>query len=95
MKPESIKEISKENGDVKRPLVDEDFRPSYVQKGVDMRIGIDIASLALKKQVDRIVLFSGDALWLHLPEILSIRLSTVYLKSPLIAVKLYTSNNRL
>lgn len=31
------------------------------QKGVDMRIGIDIASLALKKQVDTIVLVSGDS----------------------------------
>ncbi len=31
------------------------------QKGVDMRIGIDITSLALKKQVSRIVLISGDS----------------------------------
>lgn len=31
------------------------------QKGVDMRIGIDIASLAYKKQVDRIVLIAGDS----------------------------------
>lgn len=31
------------------------------QKGVDMRIGIDIASLALKKQVDTIILVSGDS----------------------------------
>jgi uncharacterized LabA/DUF88 family protein len=31
------------------------------QKGVDMRIGIDIASLALKKQADTIVLISGDS----------------------------------
>lgn len=31
------------------------------QKGVDMRIGIDIASLALKKQVDTIVLVAGDS----------------------------------
>lgn len=30
------------------------------QKGVDMKIGIDIATLALKKQVDRIVLIAGD-----------------------------------
>ncbi len=32
-----------------------------VQKGTDIKIGIDIASLALKKQVDRIVLISGDS----------------------------------
>lgn len=31
------------------------------QKGVDMRIGIDIASLALKKQADTIVLVAGDS----------------------------------
>ena len=31
------------------------------QKGVDMTIGIDIASLAYKKQVDRIVLIAGDS----------------------------------
>ncbi|MDE0518615.1 MAG: NYN domain-containing protein, partial [Bdellovibrionales bacterium] len=32
-----------------------------VQKGTDIKIGIDIASLALKKQVDRIILISGDS----------------------------------
>lgn len=31
------------------------------QKGVDMKIGVDIASLALKKQVDQIVLIAGDS----------------------------------
>lgn len=31
------------------------------QKGVDMRIGVDIASLTLKKQVDTIVLVAGDS----------------------------------
>lgn len=31
------------------------------QKGVDMRIGIDIASLALKRQVDAIILVAGDS----------------------------------
>lgn len=31
------------------------------QKGVDMKIGIDIASLSYKKQVDQIVLISGDS----------------------------------
>ncbi|MDO6429197.1 NYN domain-containing protein [Flavitalea sp. BT771] len=30
------------------------------QKGIDMKIGVDIASLALKKQVNQIVLVSGD-----------------------------------
>lgn len=31
------------------------------QKGVDMRIGLDIASITLKKQADTIVLISGDS----------------------------------
>jgi uncharacterized LabA/DUF88 family protein len=31
------------------------------QKGVDMRIGLDISSLAYKQQVDQIVLVSGDS----------------------------------
>lgn len=38
-----------------------DVMPAVRQKGVDMRIGIDISSLALKRQVDQIVLFAGDA----------------------------------
>lgn len=33
---------------------------SLEQKGVDMRLGIDIATLALKRLVDRIIIFSGD-----------------------------------
>lgn len=37
-----------------------DLYPNFEQKGVDMRIGIDVATLSLKALVDRIVLFSGD-----------------------------------
>ncbi|WP_250655788.1 NYN domain-containing protein [Alkalimarinus coralli] len=39
----------------------DNLRPSLQQKGVDMRIGLDIASLTLKKQVDIIVLVTGDS----------------------------------
>ena len=42
-------------------LTDEDFVTSIKQKGVDMKIGMDIASLSYKKQVDQIVLIAGDA----------------------------------
>ena len=42
-------------------LVDADFVPALRQKGVDMRIGLDIASIALKRQADTIVLVAGDA----------------------------------
>jgi uncharacterized LabA/DUF88 family protein len=33
---------------------------SFEQKGVDMRIGIDVATLTLKRLVDRVILISGD-----------------------------------
>lgn len=35
--------------------------PNIHQKGVDMRVGLDIASLTLKKQVEVIVLVTGDS----------------------------------
>ncbi len=38
-----------------------DFTLNIEQKGVDMRIGLDVASLAYKKQVDRIILIAGDS----------------------------------
>lgn len=42
-------------------LTEQDFVINVEQKGVDMKIGIDIASLAYKKQVDQIILISGDS----------------------------------
>ncbi len=42
-------------------LQDGDFEYVAAQKGVDMRIGLDIASLCFKKQVDQIVLVAGDS----------------------------------
>lgn len=42
-------------------LTERNFRLEIVQKGVDMRIGVDMTSLALKKQVDQIILISGDS----------------------------------
>lgn len=42
-------------------LTENDFSINFEQKGVDMKIGIDIASLAYKKQVDQIILISGDS----------------------------------
>lgn len=43
-----------------RDLTGEDIFYEMRQKGIDMKIGIDIATLALKKQVNQIVLISGD-----------------------------------
>ncbi|WP_233869224.1 NYN domain-containing protein [Paraburkholderia adhaesiva] len=42
-------------------LTPEDVTLDIRQKGVDMRIGLDVSSLAFKHQVDQIVLFAGDA----------------------------------
>ena len=41
-------------------LSDEDFRLRFEQKGVDMRLGLDIASYAADRSVDRIILVTGD-----------------------------------
>jgi uncharacterized LabA/DUF88 family protein len=41
-------------------LTDADFRPDFEQKGVDMRIGLDIASYSALKCVDRIGLVTAD-----------------------------------
>ena len=50
------------NGDLPvSALTDSDFAPALRQKGVDMRIGIDIVSLTLKRQANIIILVSGDA----------------------------------
>jgi uncharacterized LabA/DUF88 family protein len=40
---------------------DADFELDVVQKGVDMRLGLDVASMAFKRQVDQIVLIAADA----------------------------------
>ena len=40
---------------------DDDFEIDTVQKGVDMRLGLDVASMAFKRQVDQIILVAGDA----------------------------------
>ena len=41
-------------------LKDSDFKPVFEQKGVDMRIGLDIATFAKNRSVERILLVSGD-----------------------------------
>jgi uncharacterized LabA/DUF88 family protein len=41
-------------------LADDDFRPDFEQKGVDMRIGLDLAGFAVRKSVDRVALVTSD-----------------------------------
>jgi uncharacterized LabA/DUF88 family protein len=42
-------------------LTEGDVTYEVRQKGVDMRIGLDIASLTFKRQVDQIILIAGDS----------------------------------
>lgn len=42
-------------------IADEDFEIDTKQKGVDMRLGLDVASLAFKGQVDQIIIVAADA----------------------------------
>jgi uncharacterized LabA/DUF88 family protein len=58
--PAAIQELMKGKRKLE-DLTDDDFMPNVRQKGVDMRIGLDIAALAFKRQVDQIVLIAGDA----------------------------------
>lgn len=60
IKPPVIEELLKGKRKLE-DLTEHDVIPNARQKGVDMRVGIDISSLAIKKQVDQIVLIAGDA----------------------------------
>jgi uncharacterized LabA/DUF88 family protein len=44
-----------------RALVDDDFDLDINQKGVDMRIGLDMARLALRELVRAVVVVTGDS----------------------------------
>jgi uncharacterized LabA/DUF88 family protein len=59
-KPDITEQLLKGTKKIEQ-LCESDVIPNFRQKGVDMRIGLDITSIALKKQVERIVLMSGDA----------------------------------
>ena len=58
--PHRVKELLSGKIEIK-DLNPEDVHVELRQKGIDMKIGVDIASLALKRFVDRIVLISGDS----------------------------------
>ena len=60
IKSDKVKELL--NGSIEiKDLKENDVYLDFKQKGIDMKIGVDIASLALKRFVDTIVLFSGDS----------------------------------
>ena len=58
--PEKTKELLKKNISVD-DLEEGDIKLDMRQKGVDMKIGLDIASLSIKKMVSQIILVSGDS----------------------------------
>ena len=59
-KEETVKDLCMNRKTI-QDLKESDIELSIKQKGVDMRIGIDIATLAYKKLVDTIILISGDS----------------------------------
>jgi len=60
LNPETLKRLY--NGKIAfTDLTEQDFQINVSQKGVDMKIGLDIASLAYKKQVNQIILISADS----------------------------------
>ncbi|MCQ2107515.1 MAG: NYN domain-containing protein [Fibrobacter sp.] len=60
LKPDVVKKLLNGSKGLSN-LTESDFSLSMLQKGVDMKIGLDIASLAYKHQADQIVLVSGDS----------------------------------
>ena len=60
IRPDIVKKLC--NGSINfADLSEDNFCLSVDQKGVDMKFGLDIASMSYKKQVDQIVLISGDS----------------------------------
>ncbi|WP_120946210.1 NYN domain-containing protein [Helicobacter labacensis] len=60
LKPEVLPQLLSGEKSVQE-LSDEDFQLNLRQKGVDMKIGLDIASLAIKKQAEKIILIANDS----------------------------------
>ncbi len=58
LRPSFVRALSR--GEQTR-LAPDDILPRFEQKGVDMRIGLDIATLALKRLVSTVVLVAGDS----------------------------------
>lgn len=60
LRADVMKDVCAGRRDVASPAND-DHELRIEQKGVDMRIGIDIAHLAYKRLVDQMILVSGDS----------------------------------
>lgn len=60
LKPQALADLLAERKTVKE-LTKDDFRLDVKQKGVDMRIGLDVASIAYMRNADQIILIAGDS----------------------------------
>lgn len=60
IKPSKTKELFSKQISIE-DLTEDDVQFDFTQKMVDIKIGLDIASITLKKQVDQIILVSGDS----------------------------------
>lgn len=60
LKPGAMEDVMKGKR-LAESLTEDDVILDVKQKGVDMRIGVDVASITYKRLVDRIVLVAGDA----------------------------------
>lgn len=60
IRPRLTKELFKKNIAID-DLKEDDVFYELRQKGIDIKIGVDIASMSIKRLVDRIVLISGDS----------------------------------
>lgn len=60
MSPDVIKDIFTGKRNVS-DITEANFTLTMKQKSVDMKLGIDIATMTLKKQVDQIILIAGDS----------------------------------
>lgn len=81
-KSENLDEILKSG----RKVTDDDFTPSFRQKRVDIKIGLDIAWLSIRKIVDRIVLIGGDSDFvpaMKLARIEGVQIVLVHLRNPI------------
>lgn len=57
IKPNVARKLARESME----LSDEDFELDVSQKGVDMRIGLDLARLALREMVRAVIVVTGDS----------------------------------
>jgi uncharacterized LabA/DUF88 family protein len=51
-------------------LVDEDFSPDANPRGIELQMGVDLATLAYKRQVQQVVLITGDGAFSSAAELL-------------------------